>query len=448
MASDCVMLEGCRVDAVEEGGNGNGNEIELSLELSIGGSYAKSKNLMASGVRIDADFEETGRSLGGSGEFGVLFDPQAKREIQALRRQEARKKREEKLKKAIRKGTNGYGSGSGSGDGGSGGVHCVADDSRVRARDREGEVRENGDGTMEPARKREKNGDGIDGENKGSIPVVPVQFTSGFVNFHGGMTCWGAIGVNEVKSEKCVFQPTGCRSFRPYQGNRNSEQNGGKEGTPANASVSPGRSSSVFSDYQSSTLLGGNTSDNGSNSSYCQAKVQRQVSGSAPSDPPEQSEHSGSCKHMESNQAADSSADSLANVAPSCIPQPSAVKQSEEPKSEPQPNLVDNHNPTCNTNHDPLKETNAVTSKSPRPQTENPETTLRPQMPCVSTTGNGPNGKTVMGFLYRYTKTEVSIVCVCHGSSFSPAEFVEHAGGINIAHPLRHITVIPSAFGR
>lgn len=66
------------------------------------------------------------------------------------------------------------------------------------------------------------------------------------------------------------------------------------------------------------------------------------------------------------------------------------------------------------------------------------------QMPCVSTTGNGPNGKTVNGFLYRYTKAELGIICVCHGTSFSPAEFVKHAGGTDVSHPLRHIIVIPS----
>ncbi|GFQ07534.1 ninja-family protein afp3 [Phtheirospermum japonicum] len=68
-------------------------------------------------------------------------------------------------------------------------------------------------------------------------------------------------------------------------------------------------------------------------------------------------------------------------------------------------------------------------------------------MPCVSTTGNGPNGRTIRGFLYKYTKAEVSIVCFCHGSSFSPAGFVEHAGGVDISHPLRHITIVGPAFG-
>lgn len=68
------------------------------------------------------------------------------------------------------------------------------------------------------------------------------------------------------------------------------------------------------------------------------------------------------------------------------------------------------------------------------------------QMPCVTSTGNGPEGKTVNGFLYRYSKSEISIICVCHGTSFSPAEFIAHAGGTNVSHPLRQITVVPSTF--
>ncbi|KAJ4886036.1 nuclear transport factor 2 (NTF2) family protein / RNA recognition motif (RRM)-containing protein [Raphanus sativus] len=68
------------------------------------------------------------------------------------------------------------------------------------------------------------------------------------------------------------------------------------------------------------------------------------------------------------------------------------------------------------------------------------------QMPCVTSTGNGPEGKTVNGFLYRYSNSEVTIICVCHGTSFSPAEFIIHAGGTHVSHPLRHITVVPSKF--
>ncbi|KAK9118341.1 hypothetical protein Scep_016434 [Stephania cephalantha] len=66
-------------------------------------------------------------------------------------------------------------------------------------------------------------------------------------------------------------------------------------------------------------------------------------------------------------------------------------------------------------------------------------------MPCVSTKGDGPNGKRIEGFLYRYRKgEEVRIVCVCHGKFLSPAEFVKHAGGGDVLHPLRHIVVNPS----
>ncbi|KAJ1381939.1 putative nuclear localization signal [Sesbania bispinosa] len=68
-------------------------------------------------------------------------------------------------------------------------------------------------------------------------------------------------------------------------------------------------------------------------------------------------------------------------------------------------------------------------------------------MPCVSTKGEGPNGKRIEGFLYRYRKgEEVRILCVCHGSFLTPAEFVKHAGGGDVAHPLKHIVVNPSLF--
>ncbi|KAF5459662.1 hypothetical protein F2P56_019590 [Juglans regia] len=66
------------------------------------------------------------------------------------------------------------------------------------------------------------------------------------------------------------------------------------------------------------------------------------------------------------------------------------------------------------------------------------------QMPSVTTTGDGPNGKKIEGFLYKYTRGQVSIVCVCHGSFLSPAEFVEHAGGKDVKNPMKHINVFPS----
>ncbi|XP_009592703.1 ninja-family protein AFP3-like [Nicotiana tomentosiformis] len=67
-------------------------------------------------------------------------------------------------------------------------------------------------------------------------------------------------------------------------------------------------------------------------------------------------------------------------------------------------------------------------------------------MPCVFTKGDGPNGRRVDGILYKYGKgEEVRIMCVCHGSFYSPAEFVKHAGGTDVAHPLKHIVVNPNA---
>ncbi|KAL3511038.1 hypothetical protein ACH5RR_030439 [Cinchona calisaya] len=67
-------------------------------------------------------------------------------------------------------------------------------------------------------------------------------------------------------------------------------------------------------------------------------------------------------------------------------------------------------------------------------------------MPCVFTKGDGPNGRRVDGILYKYGKAEeISIMCVCHGNFLSPADFVKHAGGTDVDHPLKHIVVNPNA---
>ncbi|XP_030449249.1 ninja-family protein AFP3-like [Syzygium oleosum] len=72
-------------------------------------------------------------------------------------------------------------------------------------------------------------------------------------------------------------------------------------------------------------------------------------------------------------------------------------------------------------------------------------TSTMEDMPCVFTKGEGPNGRRVDGILYKYGKgEEVRIMCVCHGSFYSPAEFVKHAGGGEVAHPLRHIVINPN----
>ncbi|GAB2262465.1 hypothetical protein Droror1_Dr00003462 [Drosera rotundifolia] len=67
-------------------------------------------------------------------------------------------------------------------------------------------------------------------------------------------------------------------------------------------------------------------------------------------------------------------------------------------------------------------------------------------MPSVFTIGDGPNGRKVNGILYKYGKgEEVRIMCVCHGCFFTPGEFVKHAGGRDVEHPLKHIVVNPSS---
>ncbi|XP_054800759.1 ninja-family protein AFP3 isoform X2 [Prosopis cineraria] len=82
---------------------------------------------------------------------------------------------------------------------------------------------------------------------------------------------------------------------------------------------------------------------------------------------------------------------------------------------------------------------------SPKSRTKDMMKNMLEEMPCVSTKGKGPNGKRVQGFLYRYRKgEEVRILCVCHGSFLTPAEFVKHAGGGDVDHPLKHIVVSPS----
>ncbi|KAM7275390.1 hypothetical protein ACFE04_017256 [Oxalis oulophora] len=50
-----------------------------------------------------------------------------------------------------------------------------------------------------------------------------------------------------------------------------------------------------------------------------------------------------------------------------------------------------------------------------------------PNLPWVSTTGHGPNGRTISGVTYRFSANQIRIVCACHGSHMSPEEFVRHA---------------------
>lgn len=72
-------------------------------------------------------------------------------------------------------------------------------------------------------------------------------------------------------------------------------------------------------------------------------------------------------------------------------------------------------------------------------------------MPTVATDGGIPGGRRIEGFLYRYSKYEdVIIVCFCHGSFFTPKQFVMHAAAaaaagvtaIEFQNPMRLITIV------
>ncbi|KAH0695989.1 hypothetical protein KY289_013471 [Solanum tuberosum] len=56
--------------------------------------------------------------------------------------------------------------------------------------------------------------------------------------------------------------------------------------------------------------------------------------------------------------------------------------------------------------------------------------------------GKGPNGKKTEGLLYPCNKKdEVEIVFLCHGDLLNAAEFIEHASGGYVEHPLNHIFI-------
>uniref|UniRef100_J3M9M9 Ninja-family protein n=2 Tax=Oryza brachyantha TaxID=4533 RepID=J3M9M9_ORYBR len=50
-----------------------------------------------------------------------------------------------------------------------------------------------------------------------------------------------------------------------------------------------------------------------------------------------------------------------------------------------------------------------------------------PDLPWVSTTGTGPNGRTISGVTYKFGRNEVKIVCACHGTHMTAEEFMRHA---------------------
>lgn len=61
-----------------------------------------------------------------------------------------------------------------------------------------------------------------------------------------------------------------------------------------------------------------------------------------------------------------------------------------------------------------------------------------PDLPWVSTTGSGPNGKIISGAAYKFGRKEIRIVCACHGTHLTPDEFVHHATADTLNHEGNH----------
>lgn len=249
------------------------DEIELDLGLSIGGSFRNSGKwkpvdlgLLSSpspfdsrSNGIDSDLRENQTTFSRSSASTTSLeaetaplDPQTKREIQALRRQEAKKKRQEKK--------------------------CRGRNSAVQDHGNEIQIEE------EPPSKRERTDS--DGSENNASKNVNLNSSSGqtehcsvpevqyhypplqFVPYGNGlaypcvMPCWQPSSGND----KHVFQPVAYRAFRPFLAHQNfgqngcdSEQNGKRTDIKSKKSTSNGSpvcSSSTISDHPSSSYEG------------------------------------------------------------------------------------------------------------------------------------------------------------------------------------------------
>ncbi|KAJ4846591.1 hypothetical protein Tsubulata_024714 [Turnera subulata] len=424
----CVMVAKAAGAGLNEEGAGGEDEIELDLGLSIGGSYKRPPERAVS--------VQNG-GVSGLTESTVVdrkMDQRLKREIQALRRQEAKRKRDEKqLKRSL---------------------SCKAKDGNFDA----DHIQCKKSKTDDPS----GSDDHCDPKNNNPVNLnlgFPVQYPhpalqygppNGFVYGNVVMPCWlpGAAGPG-IGNGANVVQPVA--RFGPFkagmEGNGyDSEQNGSRDGGSRNA-ASNGSStvctSSAGSDRWSSSYEGGGSSDTRSHSSQS-VPEQSQLNNSKENNANGRLDHSATSHHEQFSRI-NGSTSHVEKLIPQKNAQSSPCSLGEGPKLENLPNGKQTsavENPATGSSN----ESNGTTSKPPKPHAPSNGTPSIPYMLCVSTTGNGPNGKTINGFLYRYSKAEVSIICVCHGTSFSPAEFVQHAGGTDVSNPLRHITVIPSAF--
>ncbi|KAL6500000.1 hypothetical protein OROGR_027910 [Orobanche gracilis] len=391
MGEKCGVLEVTKTTNEDE----KSDDFELSLELSIGGGkYGKSEKIEGSNHNND---NYCGISRSDCSREPV-WDLHRRKEIQAFfRRQEARRKREEKLKRPRRVG-----------------------------------LFENNNNNNKMPEAQQRLQPGIGDRGTGEI----YGFIGEKIRNNGN----DELGLSLFTENKNV-EIRDCLLYPKVQYLPPSSYGYGEGEAVSNGSLE--RSSSAVSDYQSTSHKGGTSSDTGSHSTPSRLNQHHIISGN------EFDQHltsNGSSCQTEPDRHLGGRP--TTRVAPLSNSLSSRGPFSDKPKvvstDESRPDQPNNNNNACSTSYN---------RSPPRPEQTigggpGGDKSVKPlKMPCVSTTGNGPNGRTVRGFLYKYTKTEVSIVCVCHGSSFSPAGFVEHAGGVDISHPLKHITIVRSAFG-
>uniref|UniRef100_A0A7N0TQ15 Ninja-family protein n=1 Tax=Kalanchoe fedtschenkoi TaxID=63787 RepID=A0A7N0TQ15_KALFE len=450
--------------------SGGEEEIELSLGLAIGGSCKKP-------VRAEKQMGEAPAS--GESDMDLV----KRREMQALRRQEARRKREEKkqMKRGVLRQRNCL-----TNQQVRNGGRAVVDGGNVGESDGDERAlkREKTESGVQPQTAKSYAVDGADQSSPNACeftrseqpapacassasayafpiyaypPLQYVPFANGFA-----YPCIAPVyrPESDATTKSAAAQTV---SFRPFLGgNRNSDVNslGGAAAVNARSDEGNGKAvsngsvgccSSAISENRSiSSPQDGSSTDSGSHWS-CAKSGKTEMNSSSGSDV------AGSCKRKAlSNPSATTNADKANNAPPASAMQPAPTKVSKQDTAvvEPKPaNIPISRTASLPQPKTPATKDSKVDSidpgKPPKPQAVENQETNSPlsQMPCVSTTGNGPDGKTITGFLYKYsTRAEVSIVCVCHGESFSPAEFVSHAGGVDITHPLRHITVVPPHF--
>ncbi|KAK2995168.1 hypothetical protein RJ640_025398 [Escallonia rubra] len=379
---DWGMVEVAKV-GMEGEGEGEEDEIELSLGLSIGGSFRKSKpKWRDSCERSVGDLKEERDSLTRDVLFDADADGAVKRGVEATRRQKASIEREEKVEKGNR--------------GVSVAKLCAGDGVERETASKKVKTEISGRNCVA---KEEIKGlnltlsyNGLLGYDYGSnptaagalsscIPVVPVPVqypysspplncapcTNGYVYpFVMPVLAADNAGNDVGRSEKCGPGRAAYQSFRPYQ--RNVGDLG--QNAASNGSQEPSGSSS--------------NAESKSNHSQSERQQLQMLNASA------ESELRGSANSVELNKLMHKAASST---------KPSQEAESDAPVNNP---LSSTENQTNST---PPKEAIGIADNLSKSREGKHDALPLPQMPCVSTTGNGPNGKTINGFLHSEVET-------------------------------------------